>query len=86
MHKSQVEIRYVGIKYMAEIFGCSEGAIRQRVYAGLLPYRKLGNLITFDLREIEHVMDALPGTRVPDVKENLRNKGKWGRKPNRNGR
>ena len=46
--------RFVGIKELASYLDISEKTIRSWVWLRRIPYCKMGRLVKFDLKKIEH--------------------------------
>lgn len=63
--------RVLTTQQVAEMLGISPGAVRQKVYRGQLPARKLGERIIFLSDELEKFLEDLP-TVVPE---------RWQKKP-----
>lgn len=53
---------YITIAEAAPALGLTEKALRQRIFRGQVPYRKLGRRVLISAEELERFMKALPGT------------------------
>ena len=53
---------YITIAEAAPALGLTERALRQRIFRGEVPYRKLGRRVLLSAEELERFMNALPGT------------------------
>ena len=59
-----VERRLIDINELSEYLGMAAGTLYNWVSQGRIPYKKLGHLTKFDLREIDEWVDSLPGNDV----------------------
>ena len=51
----------------AEPLGLSEKALRQRIFRGQIPYRKLGKRVLIPVDELERFLRSLPGKTVDEA-------------------
>ena len=59
--------KYLTIAEAAEPLGLSEKALRQRIFRGQIPYRKLGKRVLIPVDELEKFLTALPGTTADEA-------------------
>ena len=52
-----MEKRFINIKDLSDYLGVSKHTIKSWVYQDRLPYRKIGRVIRFDIREIEKALN-----------------------------
>jgi hypothetical protein len=59
MEEAMTEYRTV--KKTVSALGLTEKALRQRIFRGQFPYRKLGRRVLISTAELEKFLNALPG-------------------------
>jgi excisionase family DNA binding protein len=59
--------QYLTIAEAASPLGLTEKAVRQKIFRGQLPYRKLGRRVLIPADELEQFLAALPGKTVEEV-------------------
>ena len=58
---------YITIAEAAPALGLTEKAVRQRIFRGQLPHRKLGRRVLIPADELEKFLAALPGTTAAEA-------------------
>ena len=58
---------FVDIRTASQLTGLARSLIYQRVKAGTIPHRRLGNRLIFDPNELKTWFTRLPGISVEDV-------------------
>lgn len=59
--------KYLTIAEAAPPLGLTEKAVRQKIFRGQLPYRKLGRRVLIPAEELEQFLAALPGTTADEA-------------------
>lgn len=59
--------KYLTIPEAAGSLGLSEKALRQRIFRGQVPYRKLGKRVLIPADELEKFLTALPGKTAEEA-------------------
>jgi excisionase family DNA binding protein len=58
---------YITIAEAAPSLGLTEKALRQRIFRGQVPYRKLGRRVLLSAEELAKFMKTLPGTTAEEA-------------------
>src|SRR5438309_3738149 len=58
---------YVTVAEAAPSLGLTEKALRQRIFRGQVPYRKLGQRVLIPADELEKFLAVLPGTTTAEA-------------------
>ena len=58
-----MEKRMMGIKELSEYIGIKPQTIRNKISSGtfLIPTRKIGRLLKWDIKDVDKYLDQLPG-------------------------
>ena len=59
--------KYQSVAETAPSLGLTEKALRQRIFRGQVPYKKLGRRILIPLNEWERFLAALPGKTAEEA-------------------
>jgi excisionase family DNA binding protein len=59
--------KYLTIAEAAPPLGLTEKAVRQKIFRGQLPYRKLGRRVLIPAEELEQILATLPGTTADEA-------------------
>jgi excisionase family DNA binding protein len=69
--------KYLTISEAAEPLGLSEKALRQRIFRGQIPYRKLGRRVLIPADELEKFLTALPGKTADEAVAAVEEGRRW---------
>lgn len=69
--------KFLTIAEAAPPLGLTEKALRQRIFRGQLPYRKLGRRVLIPAEELERFLAALPGKTVAEAVAAVEDRSKW---------
>jgi excisionase family DNA binding protein len=69
--------KYLTIAEAAPPLGLSEKAVRQKIFRGQLPYRKLGRRVLIPADELEQFLAALPGKTADEAVAAVEEGRKW---------
>jgi hypothetical protein len=59
------------VREAARFTGFSESAIRNKIFAGIIPYRKFARRIIFDREELKRWFQQLPGVSVEEALDKI---------------
>ena len=68
---------YLTISEAAGPLGLSEKAVRQRIFRGQIPYRKLGRRVLIPAEELERFLAALPGKTAAEAVAAVEERMRW---------
>jgi excisionase family DNA binding protein len=69
--------KYLTIAEAAAPLGLSEKALRQRIFRGQLPYRKLGKRVLIPVDELAKFLTALPGKTAEEAVAAVEEGRRW---------
>jgi len=69
--------KYLTISEAAEPLGLSVKALRQRIFRGQIPYRKLGRRVLIPADELEKFLTALPGKTADEAVAAVEEGRRW---------
>lgn len=69
--------KYLTIPEAAVLLGGSEKAVRQRIFRGQIPYRKLGRRVLISAEELEKFLTLLPGTTADEAVAAVEESRRW---------
>jgi excisionase family DNA binding protein len=69
--------QYLTIAETASQLGLTEKALRQRIFRGQIPYRKLSRRVLIPVEELSKFLAALPGTTAAEAVAAVEERRRW---------
>ena len=69
--------KYLTVSEAAPPLGLTEKALRQRIFRGQIPYRKLGRRVLIPADELEQFLTTLPGTTAAEAVAAVEERMRW---------